>query len=293
KKVAKKKVRQSYTIQDKAHVVRYALHTSNIKAAQSANRKCFFPEEEARLYSWISDMCSAALAITYNSLRLEMLKFVAEAASKSNDLAKIQLASTFKASSIWIKRFLKRYNLALYQKTKISQKMLADLEQHLLNFQQYIIQLHYKKNYSLSNIFDIAGNLTVDQIGAKTVHIYTTAWANSYIEDHPDGQENEPSLLGSSAFHKCFISNTMDGSEDDKIYYNKILSNESEEICQDEPQYISDEQNITTIDSSEEENCDAIIDKDDDHDAIIDKEEDHDITIVKNEEVLVFTIDKQ
>ncbi|CAG8844338.1 36314_t:CDS:1, partial [Gigaspora margarita] len=87
-KVAKKKVRQSYTIQNKAHIVWYALRTSNIKAAtkfsldksqvghwvvqlkdqlneikysklhclEGASRKCFFSEEEARLYSWISDM---------------------------------------------------------------------------------------------------------------------------------------------------------------------------------------------------------------------------------------------
>ncbi|CAG8788758.1 12691_t:CDS:1 [Dentiscutata erythropus] len=159
-KVAKKKGCQSYTIQDKAHIIQYAFCTSNIKAAtkfsldksqvghwvvqlkdqlneikhsklchfEGAGRKCFFSKEEARLYSWISDMCSAALAVTYNSLRLEMLKFVSEAASKSNDLTKIQLASTFKASLMWIKHFLKCYNLALYRKTKISQKMPADFE---------------------------------------------------------------------------------------------------------------------------------------------------------------------
>ncbi|CAG8795303.1 26297_t:CDS:1, partial [Gigaspora margarita] len=94
-------------------------------------------------------------------------------------------------------------------------------------------------------------------------------------------------------FRKCSISNVMDGSEDDKIYHDEILSNKSEEICQDEPRHISDKQNITTINSSDEEDCDAVIDEDDNHDAIIDEKEDHDITIVENEEVLVFTIDKQ
>ncbi|CAG8788759.1 12692_t:CDS:1, partial [Dentiscutata erythropus] len=83
----------------------------------------------------------------------------------------------------------------------------------------------------------------------------------------------------------------MDRSEDNEIYRDEILSNESEKICQDKPRHISDEQNITIIDSSDEEDCDTIIDEDNDHDAIIDEEEGHDITIVENEEVLVFTID--
>ncbi|CAG8793992.1 19762_t:CDS:2, partial [Dentiscutata erythropus] len=300
-------------------------------------------------------------------------------ASKSNDLAKIQLASTFKASSMWIKYFLKHYNLALHRKTKISQKMLADLEQQLLNFQcQRWSKTKPPSSSGVIVFFHEKGWMNEPDM---------LAWTDSYIEGCSGGQKNEPSLLvfdsfkahltdavkaklhennndlvvipsgltsvcqlldvsinqsfkvalchywhkwmakgGSGktkkgnlkraelhiicewvlsawagidpeiirhAFRKCSISNTMDRSEDDEIYCDEILSNESEEICQDKPCHISDEQNITIIDSSDEEDCDAIIDKDNNHDAIIDEEEGHDITIVENEEVLVFTIDKQ
>ncbi|CAG8703970.1 18247_t:CDS:2 [Cetraspora pellucida] len=131
KETIKKKVHQSYTIQEKVIVVRYALRESNTKAAAKfgldksqvgrwvtklkdqlsevghkkfrrlvgGSRKEFFPKEEARLYAWIVEMRNAALAVTYNSLKLEMLRIVSETALKSHELAKRQLASSFKASS--------------------------------------------------------------------------------------------------------------------------------------------------------------------------------------------------
>ncbi|CAG8563033.1 2429_t:CDS:2 [Cetraspora pellucida] len=226
KKTIKKKVCQSYTIQEKMIVIRYALHESNTKATAkfdldksqvgcwimklkdqlskvgykkschlgSSDRKKFFPEEEAQLYAWIVEMHNAALAITYNSLKLKMLRIVSETALKSHELAKRQLASSFKTFSIWLMHFLKCHKLTLCQKTKIAQKMPADLEEKLLNFQQHVIQLHYMKNYSLSNIanmnetsvwFDMAGNLTIKEINTKTVHIYTTGNENNCFTSSP------------------------------------------------------------------------------------------------------------
>ncbi|CAG8855999.1 10509_t:CDS:1, partial [Gigaspora margarita] len=124
KETVKKKVRQSYTIQEKVIVVRYALRESNTKAATKfgldkaqvgrwvtklkdqlnevghkkscrlggGGRKEFFPEEEAQLYAWIVETRNAALAVTYNSLKLEMLRIVSETALKSHEPAKRQLA---------------------------------------------------------------------------------------------------------------------------------------------------------------------------------------------------------
>ncbi|CAG8846745.1 9856_t:CDS:1, partial [Gigaspora margarita] len=132
-----KKVRQSYTFKEKANVVWYALHEDNIRATikfdldktqvghwvmklknkldkvehskfrhlKGSGRKSFFSDEEIQLYRWISEMHSVALAVIYNSLKFEMLRIVSEMASKSNDLEKRQLASKFKASSMWLKHF--------------------------------------------------------------------------------------------------------------------------------------------------------------------------------------------
>ncbi|CAG8780199.1 34495_t:CDS:2, partial [Gigaspora margarita] len=127
------------------------------------SRKEFFPEEEAQLYAWIVEMRNVALAVTYNSLKLEMLRIVSETALKSHEPAKRWLAT---------------------------QKMPADLEEKLLNFQRCVIKLRRINNYPLSNIanmdetpvwFDIAGNLTVEEIGAKTVHIRTTGNENNHF----------------------------------------------------------------------------------------------------------------
>ncbi|CAG8706650.1 15382_t:CDS:2, partial [Cetraspora pellucida] len=130
-----KKVCQSYTLKEKANVVRYALHEGNLRAAakfdldktqvgrwvtklkgklnevdhskscrlEGGGRKSFFPNEEVQLYRWISEMCSIALAVTYNSLKFEMLRIISEMASKSNDLKKKQLAICEWVLTAWAK----------------------------------------------------------------------------------------------------------------------------------------------------------------------------------------------
>ncbi|CAG8752207.1 24795_t:CDS:2, partial [Racocetra persica] len=63
KETIKKKVHQSYTIQEKMIFVQYALRESNTKAAakfglDKSQVGCwgFFPEEEAQLYVWIVEI---------------------------------------------------------------------------------------------------------------------------------------------------------------------------------------------------------------------------------------------
>ncbi|CAG8856250.1 2199_t:CDS:1, partial [Gigaspora margarita] len=94
-----------------------------------SGRKKFFLEEEAQLYAWIVETRNIALAVTYNSLKLEMLRIVSKTALKSHKPAKRRLASSFKASSMWLVHFLKCHKLILRRKTKIAQKMPADLEE--------------------------------------------------------------------------------------------------------------------------------------------------------------------
>lgn len=239
KVTAKKQERQSYTIQEKLHVVRFALSSSNIKAAVKfslnksqvgrwvnqlknqldvvrnnklrrlgGGRKEFFPEEEAQLYAWVIEMRSAALAVTYSGLKFKMLEIVSETAASIDDPMKKQIACTFKASSTWLTRFLKRYNLTLRRKTKIAQKMPADLEQKLLDFQHFVIRLRRRKNFPLSHIanmdetpvwFDMAGDLTVENIGAKTVHVRTTGNEKNrftvVLTCFADGQKLPPMVI--------------------------------------------------------------------------------------------------
>ena len=90
---------------------------------------------------------------------------------------------SFKASSHWLNRFMKRYKLSLRRRTKISQKLPNQTEELLENFYQFVTHLRIRKSIDLCNIFnmdetpvwfDMAGNFTINPIGDKTVHIRGT-----------------------------------------------------------------------------------------------------------------------
>ena len=89
----------------------------------------------------------------------------------------------FQGNLSWINCFMKRYELSLRRRTKISQKLPEDLEQKLDEFRRFVIRLRTQYNFDLNSIFnmdetpvwfDMAGNMTVNNKGDKTVHIRTT-----------------------------------------------------------------------------------------------------------------------
>ncbi|CAG8456987.1 727_t:CDS:1 [Ambispora leptoticha] len=115
----KKRERQSYSVEEKAAVVHFALVSNNTRAAAhfgiaksmvskwvkalknqlddlknhkshriGAGRKEFFPEEENQLFAWFLQMREAVLTVTYYGLKIEMLKLVAETTATTNDPTK-------------------------------------------------------------------------------------------------------------------------------------------------------------------------------------------------------------
>ena len=147
-----------------------------------SGRHEFFVEEENVLYQWVLQLRSAGLAVNYTSLKIKMKELVEASITDSNDSKKNETLRNFKASSCWLRRFLKCRNLSLRRKTKIAQKMSDDLEDKLLSFQRYIIRLRKLKEYPLNYIanidetpvyFDMARDMTVNPTGAKTVQIWT------------------------------------------------------------------------------------------------------------------------
>ncbi|CAG8555441.1 5815_t:CDS:2, partial [Scutellospora calospora] len=73
--------------------------------------------------------------------------------------------------------------LALQRRTKISQKSPEQTDDALNNFYTYVNNLWTKKSFELQNIlnmdetpvwFDMAGNVTINEKGKKTVHIHGT-----------------------------------------------------------------------------------------------------------------------
>jgi transposase len=150
------------------------------KRAGAPGKKAFYPEAEKLLYGWIIEQRKKGFAVNYISVRLQICKILKEPAIQA-------LYPTgeygFQGNLSWINSFMKRFGLSLRRRTKISQKMPEDTEQKLDEFRRFIIRLRAQFNFDLNNIFnidetpvwfDMAGNMTVNNKGDKTVHIRTT-----------------------------------------------------------------------------------------------------------------------
>ncbi|GBC08015.1 hypothetical protein RclHR1_07860009 [Rhizophagus clarus] len=178
-----KRQRASYSIEQKKEVVTYARQRGRneaarhfdldksmvgrwVKASESwtseiknntmrvgSGRKAYFPEAEAKLYNWVIVQRKKALAVTFVTVRLQMFEILREP-----DMVALygELANNFMATFRWLTAFMKRHNLALRRRTRISQKLPEQLEE------------------SLEIWFDMAGNFTINQKGEKTVHIRGT-----------------------------------------------------------------------------------------------------------------------
>lgn len=209
-----KRQRNSYSVEEKQKAVELACRTSNTYAANyysldltmlgrwvenfsqgppsfkknlrrvGSGRSASFPEEEVKLYEWIKTAREDALTVTYSSIRIKMGEIMNRSFKQTKNEAKKFAINNFKFLSHWLRRFLKRHNLALRHKTKIAQKLPKDLEDQLLSFQRFVIRLRQKNEYPLNMIanmdetpvwFDMAGSLTVDSKGTKTVHVRTTS----------------------------------------------------------------------------------------------------------------------
>jgi hypothetical protein len=209
KKIAKRK-RTSYSLSQKSQVVDYAKkHGRNNAAAHfeldasmigrwmkvstnwsseisensrrvGSGRKAFFPEAERKLYNWIMEQRKQAFAVTYATIRYRMLEILEE---PENLVLYDNASKDFKMSHRWLVAFLKRYKLALRRHTKIFQKLPIQTQDLLEKFQQFVIRLRTEKSFEMGEIFnmdetpvwfDMAGNITVNPKGEKTVHIRAT-----------------------------------------------------------------------------------------------------------------------
>jgi hypothetical protein len=200
--------RNSYSIEKKQEVVNYAVKNGRNEAARhfeldnsmvgrwmkasekwfeknkntkkiGSGRKEFFPEAEKKLYDWIIEQRKKGLGVSYTSVRIKMSEILREP-----EMINLHDNSVdFKLSSSWMSGFMKRYRLSRRRRTKISQKLPAQTNELLNNFQQHIIRLRTEKSYEMANIlnmdetpvwFDMAGNFTIDQTGEKTIQICGT-----------------------------------------------------------------------------------------------------------------------
>jgi hypothetical protein len=201
--------RTSYSIEEKLIVVKYALINGRNAAARhfdlnalmirrwikqsddwekenkkkkhiGSGRKAFYPKAEDKLYKWIIEQRKKGLAVNYTMVKLQMHKILKEPTiQRLYPTGEDEFQGTFS----WIQSFMKRFDLSLRRRTKISQKLPEDIDAKLDEFKRFIIRLRTKYNFDLNSIynidetpiwFDMAGNMTINNKGDKTVHIRTT-----------------------------------------------------------------------------------------------------------------------
>uniref|UniRef100_H3A0T2 HTH CENPB-type domain-containing protein n=1 Tax=Latimeria chalumnae TaxID=7897 RepID=H3A0T2_LATCH len=133
-----------------------------------------WPDLEKHISEWVLENRQNGYIVTRNAIRIYVLKW-----AKSNP----ESSKDFKATASWCSRFMERKCLVLRQKTKITQKLLKDLDDKITSFQRFTIRQQQKHEYLLCHIgnmdetpmnFDMPSNRTVDSKGSKTVLVKTT-----------------------------------------------------------------------------------------------------------------------
>ena len=138
--------------------------------------KTQFIREEQQLKDWLMSLRQSGYIVTRAAIRVKAKEFI--------------LNPSFKASAGWCTRFMRRNNLTIRQRTKISQKLPEDLEEKIASFQRFVIAKRQEYDFPLCQIgnmdetpvfFDLPSNRTLDCIGSKTVAVRTTGHERSHF----------------------------------------------------------------------------------------------------------------
>ena len=125
--------------------------------------------DEIALHDWVLAHRQNGFIVTRSAIRVQAQSTFKE--------------PNFKASAGWCTNFMNRHGLSLRVRTKISQKLPAQLDDKITQFHRFVIDLRKNNDYDLSCIanmdetpvfFDLPGNRTVHPTGDKTVLVKTT-----------------------------------------------------------------------------------------------------------------------
>ncbi|KAJ8867768.1 hypothetical protein PR048_031571 [Dryococelus australis] len=140
----------------------------------SGSNACAYLEVEEKLFVFVMNLRKDGYSVSTEMFQLEACKI----AHKLN----IKLVK-FKESYGWVRRFMKRKQLSIRQRTTLAQKILEEYDKKLLGFQWYVIALRKNKDYLLSQIgnadqtpvwFDMPESMTVSVVDERSVPVKTT-----------------------------------------------------------------------------------------------------------------------
>lgn len=133
-----------------------------------------FPEIEVDLAEFVRQRRGQFLPVNAELVQIKARELAREAGVPRD---------TFKASRSWVQKFMRRAGFSLRRRTSICQKLPAEYEEKLVEFQRYVIKMRREKNYPLGQIgnadetpifLDIPAGYVIDQLGTKEVRVRTT-----------------------------------------------------------------------------------------------------------------------
>ena len=117
-----------------------ALDLEDLPRSKKARRegKPSFPQEEKLIKEWICEHRQQGYIVTRGAIHMKAKELIVH--------------ESFSASAGWCTRFMTRNKLVLRQKTKICQRLPADLEEKITSFQRFVIKERKCHSYPLSQI---------------------------------------------------------------------------------------------------------------------------------------------
>lgn len=129
------------------------------------------PELDNKICEWVLQQRDLQIAVTVDDICIYAAEIVKP------------IVPGFQASRNWATRFMKRHDLTLRAKTSLSQRLPADLEEKLENFNSFVTEQRMENEFDDSMIinmdetpmyFDLVHGKTINQKGEKSVLIRTT-----------------------------------------------------------------------------------------------------------------------
>lgn len=142
------------------------------------------PDLESELADWVRAQRNELKPVSRSMVQIK----VTTLAKSQKYISQYPNIGQFRWSSKWLSGFLRRYNFSNRRRTTVVQHLPADLEAQRHEFLNFVQYHHLQHNYSLQLMgnmdetplaFDMPNNVTINDIGSKTVGIRTCGYEKS------------------------------------------------------------------------------------------------------------------
>lgn len=133
-----------------------------------------FPKIEEDLAEFVRQRRSQFLPVNAEPVQIKAREFAHEAGVPRD---------SFKASRSWVQKFMRPAGFSLRRRTSTCQKLPAEYEEKLVEFQRYVMKMRRQRQYPVGQIGNadetpiflyIPAGYVIDELGTKEVRVRTT-----------------------------------------------------------------------------------------------------------------------